>query len=469
MSENNRVAVKCNDCGINITISKNTYYQNKNKNHQYRCKSCYSKYRSSVSKRIWRDMSDDRMRQVYTKAALTRRNKSEEEKSIIRNKTQETWKNKSSEEMENYKHDCAKRTTQFWNNLSDEQRSDMSRKSSEAQKLYLSNMSDDEYDLYIKSRSEAAKRIWSKMTKDDRDKIIHNMSEGTKRQWELISDKERESISNKISIGRKIYWDNMSDEERIKFGKKHKEWWDSLSDEERELQFIPMRIGYRNWYENLSDEDKQNISERVSKTSKNYWDNMTSEEKDKWMSKRLDGFNKYFSTLNVIPNKNESSFINYMNLYQIHYQYQYYNLEKHPDFDKLFPNNPVTGATIVLPYHSWDFILYLREGNILVDIDGSIHDQSKSNFNVTSYNGKHVSVKDIIKFNDSQRPYQTDGLPAYVIQCYDDNLTNDTPVLDINSNEIISFKSFISLLILMNMNDNEIKEFKKLINSDYNS
>lgn len=60
--------------------------------------------------------------------------------------------------------------------------------------------------------------------------------------------------------------------------------------------------------------------------------------------------------------------------------------------------------------------------------------------------------------NDSKRPYQTDGLDAYVVQCYDDKLTNDTPVVNIKTNEKMTMKSFIALMNILNLSNKELKE-----------
>ena len=56
---------------------------------------------------------------------------------------------------------------------------------------------------------------------------------------------------------------------------------------------------------------------------------------------------------------------------------------------------------------------------------------------------------DYYKFRDSQRPYQTDGLDAYIIKCYDDNLTDNTPVINIETKESMTFQTFIYIIMWM--------------------
>ena len=96
-------------------------------------------------------------------------------------------------------------------------------------------------------------------------------------------------------------------------------------------------------------------------------------------------------------------------------------------------------------------------------IDGSIHDPNKISHDVTYFDGRKISLSDLIAFNDSQRVYQTDNLNAYVIQCYDDKLTDNTPVVKINTGEIINFKSLIGILTFESMTEREKRKmFKSL-------
>ena len=96
------------------------------------------------------------------------------------------------------------------------------------------------------------------------------------------------------------------------------------------------------------------------------------------------------------------------------------------------------------PTHFWDFMISTREGRVLVDVDGSVHDP------------RHTANK-ITHFNDSKRPYQTDGLPAYIVQCYDDKLTDNTPVLNLKTGDVVTLRQWISIISWMNMTDAEKK------------
>ena len=70
---------------------------------------------------------------------------------------------------------------------------------------------------------------------------------------------------------------------------------------------------------------------------------------------------------------------------------------------------------------------------------------------IHQYTKIEYEILDYYKFKDSQRFYQTDGLSAYIILCYNDNLTFDTDVYDLTLKSIIKFKDFISILNLLNL------------------
>jgi len=114
---------------------------------------------------------------------------------------------------------------------------------------------------------------------------------------------------------------------------------------------------------------------------------------------------------------------------------------------ELFPNNIITGYNYVSPFHRWDFKILTNKCDIFIDIDGSIHDESQNNYYRTLPSGNKILMKDLISFYDSQRKYQTDNSPAYIIQCYNDKLTLDDKVINIyNDNNIMSLKEFINII-----------------------
>lgn len=142
---------------------------------------------------------------------------------------------------------------------------------------------------------------------------------------------------------------------------------------------------------------------------------------------------------------------------RIEYTQQYRNQIKHPDFNTIFPVNPITNGS-VNPYHIWDFIIYGKYKNILIDIDGSIHYKKKNNYYFKNSKGDKINLSELMTFNESQRYYQTDGLDAYVIQCYDDKLSDDTSVLDLKSGKKIKYKDLLNIILYLNIDDAVTKE-----------
>lgn len=161
---------------------------------------------------------------------------------------------------------------------------------------------------------------------------------------------------------------------------------------------------------------------------------------------------KVAETTNSTPQNLENAspteriFMDDMQYHLIPYQYEFYNLTIHPDFFTLFPNNPVTGARYTNPYHRWDFKLEIPGHPIFVDIDGSIHSPNNASTGVYKPTGLRYKRIDDIQFNESKRPYQRDGLDAYVIEAYDDILGPTNLVTNIVTGETMSYKVFLSLL-----------------------
>jgi len=174
-----------------------------------------------------------------------------------------------------------------------------------------------------------------------------------------------------------------------------------------------------------------------------YWDNITPKELDEWYKKSLDG-----SILNdsIISGPSEEKFqsdLDSSGKFIFRYKRQYRNQIKHPDFNTKFPINPVTGSKRVSPYHIWDFIIYGNEENILVDIDGKIHNLGSG---TVTYCGKPVEFSEVVKFNDSKRPYQTDGMDAYVVNAYNDKIEDDTTVIRVSDKSSLTYKELMTYL-----------------------
>lgn len=401
-----RVSLVCDKCKTVYTISTRQRYSRIKENLPNICKNCYKDIRSQLTKDYHTNLSD-------------------EEKLSNANKRRERW-----------------------NNLSDEEKYDKIKSLNKGSRVWWNSLSEEDKEVH----SQRYKKLWEDKSEYDRKKFIDKLSSNYIKWWNNLSEDEKQ----KFADDKKQWWENLPEEEKCKRSNRMAAYWANLSGDEKtnKLDFV------RNLHNNLSDEAKEIKRKRISDKVQKYWDNITPEQFQEWKYKRAIGYNEYLSNLDIEPNKNELEFMNKLKLHNIEHQYQWYNTTMHPDFNNLFPYNLVTNSTLINPYHSWDFIIHRGDTDILVDIDGGIHDPSKIDYEVTDCNNKKFKLIDLIQFNDSQRPYQTDNLPAYIVQCYDDNITDDTKVLSLHRNEVINVKQLLALLTPL-PSKKELKEYIK--------
>ena len=276
-----------------------------------------------------------------------------------------------------------------------------------------------------------------KKKSEDMSNMISNMSQEEKDKWISGMREYNESLPPELQVIHLInYYKNLSQEEKDELNKRRydplKKWKDNMND--IELSDFYSNIAKSIW-DSYSDEERKERGNKISEGRLNNfdWNNLPVDEKMDWVHLMIS------SKINSKLNKTKSEFMNHLNINNIKYEFQYLSKTKHPDFDKLFPNNPVTGGSFVFPFHSWDFKLNLSDKSILVDIDGRIH--YTNNFKVHLKN-KHFILSDYINFNDSQRPYQTDGLDAYIIKCPNNKISDNTDVIKLKTNQEIKFKDF---------------------------
>ena len=296
---------------------------------------------------------------------------------------------------------------------------------------------------------------WNNKTKEE--KIKHSLisSENLKKYWSELSEEEKERRRIESSIILQEYRETMTDIERININKKisnsSKSYWGNITNEELNYHKNNTSKYMLEWWRNASKEQLEERSLKLSIKALEWWKNLTPDKYQEWNKKRMEGLNKYLSNLENYPTKTEKEFMNLLHMNSISYEWHWYTTIKYSDFDKLFPYNLISKNPYVSPYHEWDFKLNFINKSILVDIDGSIHDSNKTNYNITCWNGTKVKLSEYIKFNDSKRPYQTDGLESYVVQCYNDTIDYNSNVLDIKTNNIISMKQFILIVNELNI------------------
>lgn len=408
--------VICSNCGKEFIINKSTYY------NRIKITPIDTKFYCNDCKNVGR--SND------IKAAKAK------------------WSN---EKKKKYAEEASKRANKQWASYDEEKRKEISKIFSDAQKTRIENMNKEEYDKYIHQQCEiGAKGVsgWSEEYKNNKSQIMKEI-------WENRSDEEKKVIGKKQSDGLKRYIESLSEDEFSKrmqilndgYNKNKDEIrkllskialdkWNNFSDKEKEEKLKQLRAGFDKYF---SDDNKlKEFSEKMKDVHQNF----TNEERMNLLLNKALGI-AGSELIQSNPTGTESEFMNYMNLNKVTFKFQYVNENYDVKIFDEFGKN-------ISPYHIWDFILYLKDKNLLIDIDGSVH--------IFSPGSAESDIKTSVNINDSKRKYLTDNLDAYVVQCYNDRLTEDTKVLNINTEEVITFKQFLSMLNVMNMSTEELKE-----------
>lgn len=295
-------------------------------------------------------------------------------------------------------------------------------------------------------RVKKAKLGIANMSLEAKNKRSMNSSIAAKNQMANRTPEEIEITKKKISEYNKIRYLNMTDEERKNLSEKISKGLNNRSDKDKFISNLKRSNTLKATIATMSPKEKAIRIKRL----KDYWNNIDIETFQKIKKDQAIKYSNYINNISINPNLNELNLMIYLDKYNIKYKYQSFNTIIHPDFSKLFPINPITGSNYVNPHHKWDFRLFTKDSEVLIDIDGSIH--AHPSYSITHpFTKIRYQLLDYYKFKDSQRPYQTDNLPAYVILCYDNNLTDDTLVIDLITNSTIDFKTFLSILICMNL------------------
>ena len=454
-----RIPLVCEQCGASYTLSRNSLVKKKRKGGKspFLCNSCMSKRLSAIRSEIYQNMTEEEKERRSQKIKDHWNNLSEEEKKIHKEKTLEWRKDEKKVKITNLK------IQKFLNNMDPMIRKACSEKQSISNRNRWNKLSDDEKKRNIKILQLGSRKYIDRLSDEERKAKNDNLQKHNKEWFSKLSEEEKHEIYKSRSVKRKEYIKNLSRDEfnvmmdNIRRGQK--EWWNNLSEEEQVSKLSLLHDGNREYWDKMDESERKEKIDKLVASAKEWQNKLSDDEFEKLMLNIALNRNKSNNVPTSIT-KTESSFSNILSLNNINFKFQYYNTEKHPDFHIMFPRNPITGGR-VSPYHCWDFIIHLIDKEVLVDIDGSIHDPENNNFNVISNHGLEFNLYEYTLFRDSQRPYQTDGLDAYIIKAYNDKIEDDTIVQNVKINEEIKFKCFMNILYFDNLYEKDKKEIIK--------
>ena len=300
--------------------------------------------------------------------------------------------------------------------------------------------SPEEKAKFKESQAAHMKAYYANMTDEERAKNHENRKKGWVKRYERGT---AESSLEAMQEGRAKWWNSLNDEEKLHYwnflNDGRIKWLESLSSSEREAYVRMIGEKSKESWNNLSEEEYKKRVDKLRMNNQKFWDNITPEEYQRMevdIAMKLRDFKD--SNPNAAPaielTKTETEFANLLNLNGLGYIPQYPNIKIHPEFNDKFKINEATGSNLISPIHIWGFVVKTKSGDVLIDIDGSIHDPANNPIN---------------RFNDSKRPYQTDGMISYVVSCPDDRLDPNNGAINVSNGSEMSLYSLIQILKFM--------------------
>lgn len=223
----------------------------------------------------------------------------------------------------------------------------------------------------------------------------------------VCNDCMKKHRSQKASEHLFKYWNNMSAEDYDRICQERSDKYASLSQEEKDKQKKQLHESYMNWYENICD--KEEWRKMCSEHSRLFWDNITDEERKE-------------------------------------------KVQKHSEWHKSL--TPEERAELIYKQTRWIKELSEEEKKKIY-LKLAIAKEKSEYITICEFEFSNILNKNNINY---QFQYQTDDLDAWIIKAYSDKIEDNTPVINIKTNEEIKFKDFINILLFDNLSDNEKKE-----------
>jgi len=384
MKDTDRLILICPDCKNEFTLTYGRY-RRFDTNHIFRCYECDRIYKSKTRKEQYAKLSP-------------------EEKAAWAERTRIAFANMSPEKKQAFSKKSSENSLKHWNSMTPDEKNAFVEKMKQGKK----NMSEEDIARWRQRISKAQKNVWSKLDYQQRLEKMLPVFNGSDNFWTNASDDEKMKIYDKISSSLVSYYSN-------------------TTPEERKERFKKIGIANKKRWDNYSDEEKLKVVNRLSNST----DETGATEK---------AFLLDLHKLGLIDS------IDFMLCYRTNGSNGVPFI--HPDFYKVFGKiNPINKAEN-FPFHRWDFRIYSKHGlDLLVDIDGSIHNSNEVNYKPA---GCDYTIRELIDYNDSKRPYQIPpDCEAYIIKCYTDTLRNDCEVLHLISGsnaiaEKLTYEDFLS-------------------------
>ena len=178
-------------------------------------------------------MSEEKKEETNQKKSATRINHTDEWKTDVRERVQNTWHNKSKEEKLLYSESCREHTQAFWDGLDELGLNEMRAKMAEAQRIYNESLTEEEKAARAERIANSNRAYWANLSDEERALVFQIRSEAQKKQWTEKSDESRNYIISRLVVGRIDWWNSLSEEEKIQYGLRHKtEFWDKMTKEE---------------------------------------------------------------------------------------------------------------------------------------------------------------------------------------------------------------------------------------------
>lgn len=333
---------RCDKCGADFEILRNTFWQRNSRNQPMYCQSCMKEYRFRYVDDAFRKSQSEKTKQQM--ANMSDEQKQERAKKISKTSKQmwERWNNTPSKK----KHISDMARKRYYS-MSDEKKSKMR----EAHKKWWDKQSDE-------TKAQLNKNYvkwWNGLSDEEKKTIIEKS-----KRWRILEPERFNEIKEKHSKFMKTRWEKMSDEEKKSTTAGLKAFYEKMTPEER-LEY--RRLIQSEVQASISDEERaMRTLERIRRL--NEWrTSLPKEQLESMMRKILNGNNKR----NTLTEKFERYFKDSIISKSYHYTKEYF-----------CSANDVS--------HSWDYAIFNENDQLqmVIDLDGAFY-----HGDLTDYDGAH--------------------------------------------------------------------------------